>query len=422
MRRSTTSKEGEQNDACVILMPFAEEFTNQWKLAVRPAVEAAGMEPLRADETLTANDVVKNVTRCIFEARLIFADVSGSNANVTYELGLAQAIGKQTIVACQNVHDVPHDIQGHSLLVYNPNDIDRFREDLIGYIKQALKQDVGSVKSHVFPDLEFIDDATRTELSYLRKKAKKVEVTAYPPTADLFFNDQLVGRSPQTIRVNPDREIGNTISASNILYFEEHRYLEATEIQKAHVHIVLEDMPPEQGVERQKAEPRNVPKYIRWSRKNPENPALMRAISHYLLFIRAYEDAHDEAVELVEAAPEWHLSYSQVGHVMTKLMKPDRALKYFEIARAMRSDDFIGYYNLACVHSILGDSSSCLSYLSQILETSTVLESYCYLPYHAIEEDRDFDNIRKDPKHGKKFESLARKLQQQWAAFTLRKR
>ncbi len=417
MKRNSTSPK----DTCVVLIPSSNDFTNQWKLAIKPAIEAVNIKPFKADETPTADDIVKNVTQSIFEARLVLADVSGSNPNVTYELGLAQAIGKQTIIVCQDVDEVPRDIQGHGLIVYDPNDIETLRKDLENSIKELLTREVDPSRSYVFPDLRLLDEATRRELGDLRRKAKKVELTVYPPTADLFLNDQLIERSRQTVRVNPDRETGNTISASNILYFEEHRYLEATEIQKGHAHIVLEDMPPQQGVERQEAEARNVPAYIRWSRKNPKNPALMRAISHYLLFIKAYEDAHDEAVELVEAAPEWHLSYSQVGHVMTKLKKPEHALKYFRIARAMRSDDFIAYYNLACVHSILSDFNSCLSRLREILETRDILQSYCYLPYHPIEEDGDFDNIRKDSKHGKEFESLTRKLEQRWKAFKSRK-
>lgn len=422
MKLSKTTQKGKRKGKCVVLMPSAKEFTNQWKLAVKPAIEEAGLQPLKADETVTADDIVKNVTQSIFEARLVFADVSGSNPNVTYELGLAQAIGKQTIIACQNINEVPRDIQGHGLLVYDPNSIAKFREDLMHSIKEQLARDFSSARSYVFPDLKLLDEATRRELRRLRKKAKKVEITSYPPTADLFLNDQLIGRSPQTVWVNMDNETGNIISASNILYFEEHRYIEATEIQKGHIHVVMEDMSLGESPERNEAEFRRIPAYIRWRGKNPRNPALMRAISHYLLFIEAYDEAYSEAVELVETAPEWHLSYNQVGHVKTRLQKADVGLEFFEIVQAKRPDDFIGYYNLACVHSILGNFSSCLSHLRQIVETPAVLESYCFLPYHPIEEDKDFDNIRKDPEHGKKFESLVCELRQRWEAFKPRKR
>jgi hypothetical protein len=418
MKEKKTSKKS----TCVVLIPSSDDFLNQWKLAIKPAIERAGLKPLRADETTTADDIVYNVTQSIFKARLVFADVSGSNANVTYELGLAQAIGKQTIIACQDIDNVPRDIQGHSLLVYDPNDIEAFREKLRAVIEEILAKNENLLKSHVFPDLKFLDQNTLKELEYLRKKAKKVKVVAYPPTSDLFFNGRLIGRSPQTIWVNPDYETGNTISASNILFFEEHRYIDKTEIQKGRANVFLEPMPPEKSKERYEAEYRHMPAYIRWRGKNPRNPAIMRAISHYLLFVKAYDEAYEEAVELVETAPNWHLSYNQVGHVKAKQKEASIGCNFFEIVRAKRPDDFIGYYNLACVQSILGNFSSCLSYLQQILETPKVLDSYCYLPYDPVEEDVDFNNIRKDPKHVKEFKLLTSKLLQKWKAFKARKR
>jgi hypothetical protein len=41
---------------------------------------------------------MRNIWKSICEARLVVADLTGGNANVFYELGIAHTVGKETIL------------------------------------------------------------------------------------------------------------------------------------------------------------------------------------------------------------------------------------------------------------------------------------------------------------------------------------
>lgn len=410
-------QEGKPQGLCVVLMPFSKEFLNQWELAVKPAIQVAGLEACRADESPLTVDVMKGVAKSIFGAELLIADLTGNNPNVFYELGLAQAIGKRVIIICQDVETVPHDLQSQRFLKYDPDNITKLGKDLEDTIKEVMDMKPSDNPEPIFSDLKLMDSATKRELEYLRRKAKAIKITAYPPTADLFFNDQLLGTQPQTILANKDYYHDSTISASSVLYFEEHRLLTEDDLTKEHIHFVLNGLPKPGTKKRSEEETKQASGYIRWKGKSPDNPALMRAVSHYLLHIKAYKEAQEEANELVKSANNWYLAHNQAGHVATRKRDYDAALWYFEFVRFLHPDSVIGYYNLACVYSLLKKFDSCLDYLQQILTDPVVLETYCYLPFNLVAEDSDFANIKKDGKHKKKFKSIAKKLRNHWNDF-----
>ncbi|MEG3639251.1 TRAFs-binding domain-containing protein [Magnetococcus sp. PR-3] len=86
---------------CFVLMPFGRkesadgrsiDFDGVYQQLIKPAIEDAGLEPLRADEEIDGGFIHK----AMFE-RLIFcdyavADLTTANANVFYELGVRHAI------------------------------------------------------------------------------------------------------------------------------------------------------------------------------------------------------------------------------------------------------------------------------------------------------------------------------------------
>ena len=78
------------------------------KLAASDARLSCG----RADDLFSNNTIVKDVWECIVRARLVVAECTGKNPNVFYELGLAHAIGKPTLLLARNPEaDLPFDVR-----------------------------------------------------------------------------------------------------------------------------------------------------------------------------------------------------------------------------------------------------------------------------------------------------------------------
>ena len=81
-----------------VLMPFEQELTSIYNEFVKSTVEEKGMVCRRADDINSNNAIIQDIWKSICEARFIIADISSLNPNVMYELGVAHAIGKETIL------------------------------------------------------------------------------------------------------------------------------------------------------------------------------------------------------------------------------------------------------------------------------------------------------------------------------------
>jgi len=96
-----------------VVMPFREKWSDRvYRRMIQPAVEAAGLDCIRGDVIVRVGDLTQNVWGALLRVGLIIADVSALNANVFYELGLAHALGKDTIVLKQHDASIPADIGG----------------------------------------------------------------------------------------------------------------------------------------------------------------------------------------------------------------------------------------------------------------------------------------------------------------------
>lgn len=86
---------------CFILMPFGKKTAGDGRIVdfdavythlIKPAVEAAGLEPLRADEEVVGGVIHKAMFERLILCEYAIADLTTANANVFYELGLRHAL------------------------------------------------------------------------------------------------------------------------------------------------------------------------------------------------------------------------------------------------------------------------------------------------------------------------------------------
>lgn len=124
-----------------IIMPFRDELRSVEK-KIRASTGSLGLSSVRADDMFTNQSVLGDLWSCILDARLIVADCTDGNANVFYELGLAHALEKKTILVGQSIRDVPFDLQQRRVLTYDltPSGLKRFQEDLTDAMTQVLEE------------------------------------------------------------------------------------------------------------------------------------------------------------------------------------------------------------------------------------------------------------------------------------------
>src|ERR1700726_4140897 len=92
---------------CFVLMPFGRkmdasgrvtDFDAVYQKVIPPAVEGAGLEPVRADEEKVGGTIHKPMFERLMLCEYAVADLTGANANVYYEPGIRQATRPGTTV------------------------------------------------------------------------------------------------------------------------------------------------------------------------------------------------------------------------------------------------------------------------------------------------------------------------------------
>lgn len=94
-----------------IVIPFADDFDDVYEKLIRQPLVALGFEVRRADSLVHQRSVLQDVVVGIVDADLVIADVTGLNGNVMYELGLAHALGKATVIITRNIDELPFDLK-----------------------------------------------------------------------------------------------------------------------------------------------------------------------------------------------------------------------------------------------------------------------------------------------------------------------
>jgi hypothetical protein len=100
------------------LGPFVSPFNEIYEDIIKSGVEAMGLSITRADEIFGTRPIMQDIWESIFQSAVIIADVTGRNPNVLYEVGLAHALGKPTIMLTQNIEDVPFDLKHYRCVLY----------------------------------------------------------------------------------------------------------------------------------------------------------------------------------------------------------------------------------------------------------------------------------------------------------------
>jgi len=123
-----------------VIMPYSESWSVGLQKILIEVCAKTDMDYTIA-KLMNGRFIPQDIWKGITRAAIVIADLSGANPNVTYEIGLADVLGKETILIAQN-ENVPFDFVGQRLLIYS-NTIEggvQLREELITHIEAMKKQ------------------------------------------------------------------------------------------------------------------------------------------------------------------------------------------------------------------------------------------------------------------------------------------
>jgi hypothetical protein len=108
-----------KDDHAFVIMPFEQKWSNVVWQTVKNTMTDLRFKCIRSDEQ-HGQQIPEDIWKGICEAAIIIADVTGSNPNVYYELGIAHVLGRRVILLTQNINDLPFDIRTHRHISYKP--------------------------------------------------------------------------------------------------------------------------------------------------------------------------------------------------------------------------------------------------------------------------------------------------------------
>ena len=120
-----------------VLMPFKAALRPVYEVHIKRSVARLRMRIGRADAIFGTDQIMREVWSAIHAARIIIADCTGRNPNVFYEIGLAHAVGKHTILIARSLKDVPFDLRTLRVILYNPSGMRAFERRLCETIKKC---------------------------------------------------------------------------------------------------------------------------------------------------------------------------------------------------------------------------------------------------------------------------------------------
>lgn len=156
----------ERRRKCFVIMPFGEkkdldgndiDFDDVYRFFFKKAIEDLGIDCVRCDEIEEAGSIHEKMFEQIYQADVVVVDITTSNANVYYELGIRHALAKGvTILIRRKGTVIPFNIQGLQVVEYDQSrfsSIEQAKLRILQIIRHGLVQRRNDSPVHAVLDL-----------------------------------------------------------------------------------------------------------------------------------------------------------------------------------------------------------------------------------------------------------------------------
>jgi hypothetical protein len=197
----STDNAPEKKGTCFVVMGFGKktdfesgrtlDLDKTYRNIIKPAVKAAGLECIRADEIVHSGIIDVPMYKQLLNADVVVADISTSNKNAYYELGVRHALRPYTtIILCEDgIKTFPFDVNHVAVRQYrhlgegiDSEEVDRMR----GLLTDAIKEISG--KTPPDPDspvYTFLNNLTPPALAEALEGVAEAAAKSAPDAADV---------------------------------------------------------------------------------------------------------------------------------------------------------------------------------------------------------------------------------------------
>lgn len=123
-----------------VAMPFADDYSDVWDIAIQEGCAAANVLCERVKEEAYVGDILTEIKRRLTKCDGVLAVLDGANPNVFLEIGYAWALEKPTILICREELEPPFDVRNQKRITYRK--LNSLRTELAQELKSLQQQGI----------------------------------------------------------------------------------------------------------------------------------------------------------------------------------------------------------------------------------------------------------------------------------------
>ena len=145
-----------QDKQCFMIYHYDRQDTKSQAINGRAAriFKELGYDCIRPNIEHKEGNIIENITNYILESDIIYVNISANppNPNVYYELGIAHAMAKHTIIVGdqKSLNSLPFDISGFSALecdIDNPDEFDLNLKRILEHVNNHCEHEYNPLSS-----------------------------------------------------------------------------------------------------------------------------------------------------------------------------------------------------------------------------------------------------------------------------------
>lgn len=190
------------SNKCFVLMPFKEELKEIYLEIYKPICIELGFDCWRVDEISRPGSITKDIVQGIVDSDIIIADLTWSNPNVFYELGIAHALNKKTIMTCQRDEKIPFDISNYRVIIYQ-HTLSGCKE-LSKKLKKSINEMVASDAAFSNPVTDVLPIQTFSSGDIRKTLSEILDYNEITPSVRRYLYDNEVIYPSDVLKINFD--------------------------------------------------------------------------------------------------------------------------------------------------------------------------------------------------------------------------
>lgn len=353
------------------------------------------------------------------------ADITGQNPNVILELGMMFAIGKPVIILCKRGQEkrlkLPSDLNAIEMILFEDyidiigdlrditaslptpirpprpvEETEQMLREVNPRLAEEIKKTLDDHRRELAAEFEEVIKAARLET--IIPQVDKVEISAELEQRLNKLEESLMGLG----------KLGFTTDAKTAFYrgnfYHERQQYEAALAQYDLCLTLKPDFPEAlynrgNTYHRMERYEEALADFNQALKLEPDAPDALYNRGLTYAKMERYEEALADLNQALKIKPDYPEALNGLGTTYIKMERYDEALSAFNRALKLKPDYPPAVYNIACLFSLRGKSDDAISYLEKAIALDDKLRKYA-----ATDPDRDFDNIRDNPRFKKLIE------------------